>query len=236
MAKKRADSSRGGRKGQQKSGRSGPASEGKTTSNKSASTGKTTSSKSLSTGKTAGKASKTATGAFVSKTSSRSGVAKSVATARPFKGAGGGVIPSEPTIVDFRPEAGSVVIRYRTSTRRFVLEKSPEEMVVMGDYHRARKGFSSDLELAEILGVHRTRLAAWKAGSALPEAENARLLSHLAVVVDVLDRFLDPDVIPDWLLTEQLTLGDRTPIDALRAGHLTEVLQVANATEHGAYV
>jgi hypothetical protein len=59
---------------------------------------------------------------------------------------------------------------------------------------------------------------------------------HLAIVVEELDNFLDPDVISDWLLTEQLTLGGRTPMQALRDGDLAQVLQLVNATEHGAYI
>lgn len=65
----------------------------------------------------------------------------------------------------------------------------------------------------------------------LPEDGAAR---DLEIVVEELENFLDPDVIPDWLLTEQL--GGRTPMQALRDGHLAEVLQLVNATEHGAYV
>lgn len=90
--------------------------------------------------------------------------------------------------------------------------------------------------MAEILQMHRTRLAAWKQGTEVPNPQNAQLLSYLAVVVNELEAFLDPDVIPDWLITEQHTLGGKTPVHALREGHLAEVLQAANATEHGSYV
>lgn len=112
----------------------------------------------------------------------------------------------------------------------------PEQLAAMADYHRARRGFASDIELAEALGVHRSRLAAWKRGAVAPSHDNARMLSHLAVTVTELEGFLDPDVIPDWLLSEQHTLGGRTPAAALREGRLAEVLYAANATEHGAYV
>jgi hypothetical protein len=88
--------------------------------------------------------------------------------------------------------------------------------------------------MAETLGVHRTRIAAWKTGKS-PDAENAELLSALATTMEVLLRFLDPEVVPDWLTTEQFELS-ATPMEALRAGRLAEVLQAANATEHGAYV
>ena len=63
-----------------------------------------------------------------------------------------------------------------------------------------------------------------------------RVARDLSVVVQELEEFLDPDVIPGWLLTEQYTLGGRTPIQALRDGDVSEVLCAANATEHGAYI
>ena len=70
----------------------------------------------------------------------------------------------------------------------------------------------------------------------MPEfAVEGTVAEALAVLVRELENFLDPDVIPDWLLTEQHTLGGRTPLEALRNGDLAEVLQAANATEHGAY-
>jgi transcriptional regulator with XRE-family HTH domain len=113
---------------------------------------------------------------------------------------------------------------------------SASQLAAMGDYYRARRGFASDVDLAEVIGVHRSRVADWKNGIAAPSPENARLLSHLAVVVTELESFLDPDVIPDWLATEQHALGGCTPVEALREGRLADVLYAANATEHGAYV
>lgn len=137
---------------------------------------------------------------------------------------------------DFQPERGVAVLEFKRQRVRYTREKTAEQVYAMADYLRARRGFSTDQEMAEVLGVHRTRLIAWKQGADVPNARNAQLLSHLAVVVRELEEFLDPDVIPDWLLTEQYTLGNRTPVDALREGHLADVLQVANATEHGAYI
>jgi large subunit ribosomal protein L16 len=119
---------------------------------------------------------------------------------------------------------------------RKVFTESPAQLATMADYHRARRGFPNDAELAEVLGVHRSRLAAWKDGLVVPTTVNARLLSHLAVTVGELEEFLDRDVIPDWFASEQHTLDGRTPAEALREGHLAEVLFAANATEHGAYI
>lgn len=136
---------------------------------------------------------------------------------------------------DFEPERGLAVLEFRRKRVRYTREKTAEQVFAMADYLRARRGFTTDQEMAGVLGVHRTRLVAWKQGADVPNPRNGQLLSHLAVVVQELAEFLDPEVIPDWLLTGQFALGGRTPVDALREGQLAEVLQAANATEHGAY-
>ena len=147
-----------------------------------------------------------------------------------------GDVVADFVVRSYKPDKGEVVIESHRERVRYTREKSPEQVLAMADYLRARRGFSSDREMADVLEVHRTRLAAWKRGSEVPNDENAQLLCHLAVVVKELEEFLDPDVIPDWLVTEQFTLAGSTPVQALREGHLAEVLHAANATEYGAYV
>ena len=78
-----------------------------------------------------------------------------------------------------------------------------------------------------------TRASRWSAGRLKATGGVAR---DLAIVVQELEEFLDPEVIPDWLLTEQYTLRSRTPIQALQDGDLAEVLRTVNETEHGAYI
>lgn len=121
-------------------------------------------------------------------------------------------------------------------SRSRVDERGDARWITRADYHRARRGFSSDQEMADALGVHRALLVAWESGTEAPNNRNARLLLHLSVVVGELAAFLHPEVIPDWLLTEQFTLRGRTPIRALQEGQLVEVLQTVNASEHGAYI
>lgn len=136
-------------------------------------------------------------------------------------------------VVEYR--RGRAVLEVGGYRERFVAERDPLEQIVIGDYLRARQGFASDVEMAEVLGVHRTRVAAWKVGQ-LPDAVNTQLLAAVAVTVHALVQFLDPEVIADWLTTEAAELGGVTPVEALSQGHLAEVLQLANATEHGAYL
>lgn len=130
---------------------------------------------------------------------------------------------------------GRAVLQVGSQRERFVAEREPLEQIVIGDYLRARQGFASDVEMAEVLGVHRTRVAAWKLGR-LPDAVNTQLLAAVAVTVHALVQFLDPEVVADWLTTDAEELGGVAPVEALRQGRLAEVLQLANATEHGAYL
>ena len=159
------------------------------------------------------------------------------ASRRAKRGAAGSSVPRGVNVVvrEYRPERGTAVLEIGKHRVRYTRERTPPQLFAMADYLRARRGFASDQEMAEVLEVHRTRLNAWKSGLEAPNAQNAQLLSHLAVVVAELEEFLDPDVIADWLLSEQHTLGGRTPLQALRDGRLAEVLQAANATEHGAF-
>lgn len=64
---------------------------------------------------------------------------------------------------------------------------------------------------------------------------DSRLLASLEIVVNQLAQFMDPEVIPDWLTTPQVEAGGREPIELLRQGALTEVLELVNTTEYGAY-
>lgn len=156
---------------------------------------------------------------------------------RQATGAGGRKeVQADVVVRSFEANRGIVVLEVKGRHERYTHEKSPSHIVAMADYLRARRGFSSDQEMAEILQVHRTRLAAWKQGTEVPNTQNAQLLSYLAVVVNELEEFLDSDVIPDWLVTEQFSLGGETPVRALREGQLAEVLHAANATEHGSFV
>jgi transcriptional regulator with XRE-family HTH domain len=157
---------------------------------------------------------------------------RTAAGARSRSGAGG---TDTPTIVRYSPEQGTLVLQVGGRRERYAHALSPEQHMTIGSYHRARRGFATDVEMAEALGVHRTRIAAWKRGQA-PDPENAHLLSNLATVVEELLRFLDSEIIADWLTAPQYELGEQAPIEALRQGRLADVLQAANASEHGAYV
>lgn len=98
----------------------------------------------------------------------------------------------------------------------------------------ARRAFRSDSELARGLGVDRSQITRWQGGQA-PDAENADRLVALDAVVELLGSYLSPSSVPKWMEGVNAHLGDRRPIDLLRAGRLSEVIAAIEAEKSGAY-
>lgn len=139
--------------------------------------------------------------------------------------------PADAALLNYEPKQDSASIVF---TDRAV-EVTPSRINLLSAYFRARISFDSDSALARALDVDRTRLSAWKKALAEPRRDHLRVLSDIATVSDELRRILHPDVVQDWLTSPQPELDGRTPVEALRDGRLADVLQSANATEHGAF-
>jgi transcriptional regulator with XRE-family HTH domain len=101
-------------------------------------------------------------------------------------------------------------------------------------YLSARRGFPTDAALAEAFPVSPSRVARWKRGET-PDAENARFLRDLGIVASLLEGYVEEEVIPDWLHGVNAHLGDRRPVDVLRAGRLSEVIRAIEAEKSGAF-
>ncbi|HEX2077622.1 MAG TPA: hypothetical protein VHG08_07925 [Longimicrobium sp.] len=142
--------------------------------------------------------------------------------------------PSASVDIDMRSGNGSVRFS-RGGASSAEYEISAEWLIFLSHYIRARRAFTSDVQMAEMLGLDRTRLIAWKKGTSAPRHGHVRYLADVATTVDTLLRFLHPSVVAAWLTTPQYELDDRTPVEMLRQGNLPEVLQTVNATEQGAY-
>lgn len=97
-----------------------------------------------------------------------------------------------------------------------------------------RRAFPSDAAVAETLGVHPAQLARWRQGQE-PEPENADRLTGLDAVIEMLTGYLSPSRIPKWLRGPNAHLGDRTPLAALRAGDLPDVIAAIRAMKAGAH-
>lgn len=141
------------------------------------------------------------------------------------------------TAVSFNVRNGSATLHFSSLTAPPAeFEVSSDWLVFVSHYIRARRAFSSDVQMAETLGLDRTRLIAWKKGSSAPRQEHVRYLADVATTVDALERVFHPSVIAGWLTAPKFEFADRTPLDMLREGHLSAVLESVNAAEHGAYI
>lgn len=101
-------------------------------------------------------------------------------------------------------------------------------------YLFARRAFPTDAALAEVFPVSPSRVARWKQGHP-PDAENARLLRDLGIVVALLDGWLEEEAVPDWLHGANAHLGGRRPVDVVREGRLSEVVRAIEAEKSGAF-
>lgn len=157
-----------------------------------------------------------------------------------LRGAGArpnGSAPSSPT-VSFEVKNGAATLRFSQSASSAAAdyEVSTEWLIFISHYLRARRAFASDLQMAEVLGLDRTRLIAWKKGSSAPRQEHVQYLADVATTVDALHRVYHPAVVADWLTAPKLEFADTTAVEMLREGRIVEVLQSVNAAEHGSYV
>jgi transcriptional regulator with XRE-family HTH domain len=99
----------------------------------------------------------------------------------------------------------------------------------------ARRVFSSDAQVAEVIGVDRSQVTRWREGATEPGPENADRIVGLDAVVELLHGYLEPSSIDKWLRGFNAHLGDRRPIDLLRQGILSEVIGAIEALKSGSY-
>ncbi len=97
-----------------------------------------------------------------------------------------------------------------------------------------RLGVPSDRRVAEILGVSPSQVSRWRKGQA-PDPEHADRLAGLALVVEMLERWLPAEVIEEWLLGANAHLGGRSPAYALRHGQLGNAVAAVEALKSGVF-
>ncbi len=88
--------------------------------------------------------------------------------------------------------------------------------------------FGSGAKLASLLGVSRSRVTRWRQGEGVDWA-NAERLDLLELAWSALVRLYDPEVALSWLEGLNPHLGDRRPIDLVRAGRTEEILRAIRA-------
>ena len=91
-----------------------------------------------------------------------------------------------------------------------------------------RVDFGSAARLADMLGVSRAQVTRWLRGSGI-DPLNAEKVDLLELVWSSLLRLYEKDAALSWLFGLNPLLGDRRPIDLVRAGRTEELMGAIRA-------
>jgi uncharacterized protein (DUF2384 family) len=97
-----------------------------------------------------------------------------------------------------------------------------------------RVDFRSAARLADLLGVSRSQVSRWLRGSGI-DPENAERVDLLELVWSNLLRLYDRDAALAWLFGLNPMLGERRPIDLIRAGRTEELMRAIRAERSDAF-
>ncbi len=117
-------------------------------------------------------------------------------------------------------------VTVQTPDRRRARARSHLQMI--------RSVVHSDRALAEILGVSSSQVSRWRSGQR-PDRENADRLAGLALVVEMLLRWLDADIVEEWLTGANAHLDGVTPACHIQQGQLAEVVGALEAMKAGVF-
>ena len=114
--------------------------------------------------------------------------------------------------------------------------QTPDRRTVRAQSHlkTIRAGVDSDRSIAAVLGVSHSQVSRWKRGQR-PDRENADRLAGLALVVEMLLRWLDADIIEEWLTGPNAHLNGATPSYCIQRSQLAEVVGAAQAMKTGVF-
>lgn len=91
-----------------------------------------------------------------------------------------------------------------------------------------RADFRSAAKLADLLGVNRSQVTRWLRGAGI-DPLNAEKVDLLELVWSSLLRLYPRDAALSWLFGINPRLGDRRPIDLVRAGRAEELMRAIRA-------
>jgi len=121
--------------------------------------------------------------------------------------------------------------RYRLPV---VAQIPPIQTLTQSHLDTIRAVLGSDRTIAELLDVSPSQVSRWRKGQA-PDAENADRLGGLALVVEMLARWLHPVTIRGWLDGQHHHLENRTPAHLIRCGRVADVIGAIEAEKSGVF-
>lgn len=99
----------------------------------------------------------------------------------------------------------------------------------------ASAALGSQAKLADWAGVNRAQPGRWADGDTEPSANTARAVTDLEFIIARAGMVWDETVIPDWLNGNNAFLGGATPLEMIRQGRTSEVLDAITGDESGVY-
>lgn len=97
-----------------------------------------------------------------------------------------------------------------------------------------RVGVRSDRMIAGILGVSSSQVSRWRQGQR-PDRENADRMAALALVVEMLVRWLDAEIVEEWLTGANAHLNGATPAYFIQRSRIAEVVGAVEAMKGGVF-
>jgi hypothetical protein len=91
-----------------------------------------------------------------------------------------------------------------------------------------KRDFRTGAALADLLGVNRSQVTRWLRGAGI-DPLNAERIDLLELVWANVRRLYPPEAARSWLFGLNPHLGDRRPIDLIRAGRAEELLRAIRA-------
>jgi hypothetical protein len=91
-----------------------------------------------------------------------------------------------------------------------------------------RRDFKTGAAVADLLGVNRSQVTRWLRGAGI-DPLNAERIDLLEMVWSNLLRLYEPAAARSWLFGLNPHLGDRRPIDVIRAGRAEELMRAIRA-------
>ncbi len=117
-----------------------------------------------------------------------------------------------------------------------VAVQTPDRRSARAQHHlkMIRVAVHSDRAIAGILGVSASQVSRWRQGQR-PDRDNADRLAGLALVAEMLIRWLDPDIVEEWLTGANAHLDGATPSYYIQLGQLAEVVGALEAMKAGVF-
>jgi hypothetical protein len=114
------------------------------------------------------------------------------------------------------------------------LGQDPISSTLLQHLQICRQALGSDRAVAYTLGISASQVSRWRRGQT-PDIDNADKLAGLALIVEMLGRWLQPEALPGWLTGVHAHLDDRSPAYLIGRGRIADVIGAIEAEKAGVF-